>query len=241
MTLRSRNRAKRLLKPVMPLLQRMLWGRANPIEGWRLSPRFCSFYKEIENLTLVDCDAAFVLYEMLGSSINLAGDVAEVGVYRGGTARLMARTLQGSGKRLHLFDTFTGMPETDDGIDYHRKGDFSDTSADAVRGVLRDLDGFELHAGFFPGTAAGLATDAFCFVHVDVDIYQSVLDACGFFWPRLTAGGTILFDDYGHVSCPGAKKAVDEFFATNGALRFYIPTGQYVATKLAAVCQPSAG
>lgn len=240
MKLRHRNRAKRLLKPVMPVLQRLRWGRANPIEGWRLDSRFRSAHEEIEDLTLVDCDTAYVLYQAVSSSIDLVGDVAEVGVYRGGTARLIARALEGSGKTLHLFDTFSGMPEVDSQVDYHRKDDFADTSVEAVERVLQGLGKYRLHPGCFPESAAGLSSTVFCFAHIDVDIYRSVIDACRFFWPRLAAGGAILFDDYGHVSCRGAKKAVDEFFASSRCLRFYIPTGQYIAVKTQAAEGPPA-
>jgi len=68
-------------------------------------------------------------------------------------------------------------------------------------------------------------------VHIDVDIYQSVKDCCEFFYPRLHAGGVMLFDDYGKWTCPGAKLAVDEFFATKPEKRFYFPSGQCFVIK----------
>jgi len=123
-----------------------------------------------------------------------------------------------TGKTLHLFDTFSGMPEVNSQVDYHRKDDFADTSVEAVERVLQGLGEYRLHPGRFPESAAGLSSTAFCFAHIDVDIYQSVIDACRFFWPRLTSGGAILFDDYGHVSCRGAKKAVDEKIVADAEL-----------------------
>ena len=53
-----------------------------------------------------------------------------------------------------------------------------------------------------------------------------VLDSCDFFYPRLTPGGMMLFDDYGFASCPGVRKAVDEFFADKMQKPIYLPTGQ---------------
>ena len=51
------------------------------------------------------------------------------------------------------------------------------------------------------------------FVHLDLDIYQSTLDALGFFYPRLTKGGILISHDYRRLSAPGVKKAFQEFFA----------------------------
>ncbi len=52
------------------------------------------------------------------------------------------------------------------------------------------------------------------FVHVDVDLYQPTLESLNYFYPRLSAGGVILCDDYGFNSCPGgATQACVEFFA----------------------------
>ena len=67
---------------------------------------------------------------------------------------------------------------------------------------------------------------SYCFVHVDADIYRSVCDCCAFFYPRLVQGGMMLFDDYGFATCPGVRKAVDEFFADKSHKPLYLPTGQ---------------
>ncbi len=50
-------------------------------------------------------------------------------------------------------------------------------------------------------------------MHVDVDLYRPTRDTVEFFYPRLSPGGVILFDDYGSAMCPGAARAVDEFVA----------------------------
>ncbi|MBI5328273.1 MAG: hypothetical protein HZB80_08300 [Deltaproteobacteria bacterium] len=140
---------------------------------------------EISGHTLVDKVRCFMLYQYAKSVSCMSGDVAEIGVYKGGTARLLARTLQPSEKKIHLFDTFSGMPATDNVKDYHRKGDFGDTCMEKVSELLKDCSNVLFYQGLFPDTAKPVAEKSFCLVHVYVDIYRSVIDCCEFFYPRL--------------------------------------------------------
>ncbi len=140
---------------------------------------------------------------------TLRGEAAEVGVYKGGTAKILAQSMPD--RMVHLFDTFEGMPETSE-FDMHLPGDFADTSLETVNEYLQ---GYNVHfwPGFFPDSARLLPDDTeFVLVHVDVDLYTSTKAACEFFWPRLVEGGIMVFDDYNGPRCPGANKAVDEFF-----------------------------
>ena len=63
-----------------------------------------------------------MLFQFALSAARLQGDVAEVGVYRGGTARLLSRAVAPARKTVRLFDTFEGMPSTDPQRDRHRTG-----------------------------------------------------------------------------------------------------------------------
>lgn len=198
---------------------------------WKLDPLFQRLWQQARQFTLVPEQDAYTLYQLIVSSSRLKGDIAEVGVYRGGTATILGHFADQSGKKLHLFDTFAGMPETDALKDWHKKGDFSDTSLDHVKANLSSVRNATFHQGFFPATAGTVQSSTFCFVHVDVDIYQSVKDCCEFFYPRMQTSGTMLFDDYGKFTCPGAFEAVDEFFADKPEKRFYIPSGPCFAIK----------
>lgn len=152
------------------------------------------------------------LYRLALNTAKLTGDIAEVGVYRGGSAKLICSVK--NGKALHLFDTFEGMPKVRPELDRHKAGDFSDTSLEAVRQYLSGYPGVHFYKGFFPDSAASLAKDArFSLVHLDVDIYESTRAGLDFFYPRMTPGGLLLSHDYRSISCPGVKKAFDEFFA----------------------------
>lgn len=200
-------------------------------ELWKLDPLFQRLWQMARQITLVPEQDAYNLYQLMVSSSHLKGDIAEIGVYRGGTATILGYFADQSGKNLHLFDTFTGMPETDPTIDRHKKGDFQDTSLEQVKANLSTVRNAVFHQGFFPFTAGPVQGSTFCFVHVDVDIYRSVKDCCEFFYSRLQTSGTMLFDDYGVLTCPGALKAVDEFFADKPEKPFYVPSGRCFIVK----------
>jgi len=206
--------------------------RPHPIQPWEEQAEFRKLLSEIEQHTLLDKTASFMLYQMANQALNLPGDFAEIGVYRGGTARLLAKIAAKAGKKVHLFDTFEGMPETDPQRDKHQEGDFRDTSLKAVKDFLRDCPNVEFYPGFFPDTAGPIKGINFSLVHVDVDIYQSVKDCCEFFHDRLVQGGVMLFDDYGSTYCPGAKQAVDEYFESTQENPCYLWTGQAMVSKI---------
>jgi ADP-heptose:LPS heptosyltransferase len=163
------------------------------------------------------------------------GEVIEMGVYRGGSAAAIAWMLRHAGleRTVHLFDTFGGMPPTT-GEDTHEEFDFSDTTAAAVSESLnRVVAGFpfRFHPGLFSETLQEVSERHFCFAHIDADLYQSVREACEFAYPRMDAGGIMLFDDYAAPSCPGAMKAVDEFFRDKVEKPTYVSDCAYAIRK----------
>jgi len=173
--------------------------------------QFDEAYSEIASSTLVGRSRCEVLHDCLKRTSDVPGDLAEVGVYRGGTLKLLA--LLAPQKIVHGFDTFSGMPETDPEKDnHHRKGDFQKTSYAQVAAFVSGLQNIRLYEGVFPHTAVLVADKSFSFVHIDADIYPSVLASCEFFYPRMSRGGVIVSDDYGSRNCLGAKSAMDEFF-----------------------------
>ena len=202
-----------------------------PLPLWDSDTAFQALRREMKGHTVVGGVASYFLYRLARHLRSLPGEVAEVGVYKGGTARMLATVFASTRKTVHLFDTFAGMPPVDPTRDLHREGDFGDASVEGVREYLRDCPHVRLHQGFFPATAGPTEDRTFCLVHADVDIYRSVLDCCRFFYPRLVTGGAIIFDDYGRESCPGAKAAVDEFFAGTPEQPVYVPTGQAFVVK----------
>lgn len=142
------------------------------------------------------------------ASMPIQGDIAEIGVYRGGSAKLLAR-YRGS-RRLHLFDTFDGIPGSDT-RDVVAKGDFA-ASIESVKAYLGPDAAISYHPGPFPSTAPEVNGSTFSLLHIDVDTYQGTRSALETMYGKMSPGAIIVSHDYSARTCPGVKAAIDEFF-----------------------------
>jgi len=162
--------------------------------------------QEIE--MLLKDQEAFLIYSTAIKTEKIEGEIAEVGVYQGGSAKILR---EASKKPLHLFDTFEGLPELNekDDSDQFQKGNYS-ASLESVKNYLSGYPNIYYYKGLFPSTAEPVKDKKFSFVHFDVDIYESTLGCLNFFYSRLSKGGVIISHDY--ASSGGVRKAFDEFF-----------------------------
>lgn len=171
---------------------------------------------------------------------GIPGDIVECGVWRGGSMMAVADTLRRLGdtlRHLYLFDTFTGMPEPgeqdvsftgDDARVTWRKlarGDVNlwcYASRDEVRQNL-DRTGYapdriHLVPGRVEDTVPGHAPPVIALLRLDTDWYRSVRHELRHLYPRLSRGGVLLIDDYGHWQ--GARAATDEYLKEHGIRLF---------------------
>lgn len=202
------------------------------LRPWLSDPRFVELQPRIAEYTTLSVERQFNVYQHAREALKREGSVVECGVYRGGTALLLAELCGGgaAAARLHLFDTFEGMPVSDPRYDAYEVGSFRDTSLEAVRGLLVGHDAC-FHPGRIPETFVDLPEEI-AFAHVDVDQYESVAACIEAIHPRLVRGGVILFDDYGFPGCYGARVAVDEWLERHDERPIVYRTGQAVVQKL---------
>ena len=198
---------------------------------------FQDIYSKIKDHTVVTEDRCYMIHELCIYCSHYDGDFAECGVYKGGTAYLIALTLSAiciQKKELHLFDTFHGMPAiADNDPSSHKKRDFGDTRLKYTKNYLRDFPFIVYHPGIIPTTLSDIEDKNFAFIHIDVDLYQTTKECCNFFYERMVKGGIMIFDDYGFPGyCNSEKKAVDEFFSDKPEIPITLRSGQCLVIKL---------
>lgn len=181
--------------------------------------------------TLIPADRLYGLFVAVRNALAIDGEVWECGVYRGGSARMLERLLRDAhdGRPLRLFDTFTGLPNPNVDHDLLRGGAFADTSADEIAELVPTAS---IRAGLIPGTFVGLEGSRIALAHIDVDLHDSVRDCVAFIYPRLVPGAWLVFDDYGGQTTPGARAAVDEFFADKPETPLVLASGQAIVHKI---------
>jgi O-methyltransferase len=193
------------------------------------------FFRDYDRLLPSDnrrsAERKYFLRSLLPLTDGLPGDTAECGVWNGASSWFICQHFAGSDKVHHGFDSFEGLPEPGqfDG-DYWRQGDCA--TAETV--ARANLDGFQvkLYKGWIPRRFPEVTSHRFCFVHVDVDLYEPTRDSIQFFYPRMVPGGIMLFDDYGSgMQSPGAARAVDDFMAGNPEPVIDAPTAQAFIIK----------
>ena len=146
---------------------------------------------------------------------RLDGDLAEVGVYKGDTAAILAEFSRILSKTVFLCDTFEGFDTQDfRGIDDGRVASaFRDTSLEAVQKRIGD-ENVKYVPGYFPASTVQLPDEnRYCLVHIDCDLYQPIIESLNYFYPRVVPGGFIVVHDYNSLAWNGAEKAVDDFFS----------------------------
>ena len=178
---------------------RKLWVEQNPRNDRADLARLVMF---LENVGVIERD-------------RVPGSVAELGVYKGTTAKLLHALMPE--RTLWLFDTFEGFDAGDLAHERGDKGDgfrFDDTSLEAVLRYVGASERVRACKGRFPGTAAAVpAGETFALVHLDADLKKPTEDALAFFYPRLAPGGMLILHDYGSGAWTGVGEAVDMFFA----------------------------
>ena len=182
--------------------------------------------------------------ELFKMSLEVPGDIAELGVFRGLGLMTWANLLESYciGDRTKIvfgFDNWKGFtdlsPEDGKQVDEANKiiGGFSpekffDELVDAIK--IFDADRFIPHkarvklvCGNIENTVPEFLEEnlgvRFSFVHFDCDLYKPTKAALTAIWPRVSRGGIVLFDEYGIHDWPGETQAVDEFLNENTNVR----------------------
>ena len=157
---------------------------------------------------------------------GIRGDFAELGVWKGNTAAILAHFAAKGGREVFLFDTFQGFDKSDfQGPDAHRSVEFEDTSMEVVRDVIGPHTSVcHFVKGHFPGSVNdGHKSRTYAVVSLDCDLYEPMKAGLEFFYPRMSRGGIFLLHDYASGWWPGVRQAVDEFCKASGEFVVLMP------------------
>ena len=162
---------------------------------------------------------------------KIPGDIAECGVWRGGSMMVAALTLLAHGDRsrsLYLYDTFEGMSapteldKNTEGVSAQQQLDETErgegvwchAGLDDVRANILSTgypaDKIHFVKGKVEDTLPGTMPVHLSLLRLDTDWYESTKQEMIHLFPKLHERGVLILDDYGHWQ--GARKAVDEYF-----------------------------
>jgi O-methyltransferase len=116
-------------------------------------------------------------------------------------------------KKLHLFDTFAGHPDTIGRYDVGQHVGRHSADIKDVKKRLKKYHRVYFYKGIFPETSKPVIKKKFCFVNLDTDLYRGTYDGLEFFIPRMIKGGIITIHDYQGI--PGVACAVIDYFEDN--------------------------
>jgi len=122
-------------------------------------------------------------------------------------------------RTLWVLDTFEGLPPPSrHDPDWEIADSYTGScraSVNEVEALFKNLGILEycrLIKGYFQETLPTCGAEIISVLHIDGDWYESVKVCLDQLYDRVSPGGVIQIDDYGHWR--GARKAVDEFLSS---------------------------
>lgn len=171
--------------------------------------------KTVEKTGMANEKTLTIISNAILATKDLAGDVVELGCYMGVTTRFMCETLReiGSDKRVHVFDSFKGVPkldEEDEGSALHIP---EGGCCASYAGFMKTFDGADfplpfVNEGWFEETLPHRLPEKISVAFLDGDRYSSLKISLESVLPRMTKGGFVIMHDYACLL--GAQKAINE-------------------------------
>lgn len=196
---------------------------------------FVALYEEVQPFTLTSVECLYGLYQAIRHVVcnSIPGDVVECGVWRGGSAMMMALTLEklgDSSRNIFLYDTFRGMTRPEsidirsrDGAEQSsrwevfQRGDHNEWTYAPLEEVRRNMESTGYPAdkinyvqGDVIETIPKIVPEQIALLRLDTDWYRSTAHELTHLYPHVESGGVLIIDDYGAYE--GSRKAVDEYF-----------------------------
>lgn len=159
---------------------------------------------------------------------GIKGDFAECGVLSGGHPALMAWTLRtrgGSDRKVHLYDSFEGIPQPgpDDVADYKRmygvnenrsKGIPTGLCVGTMAQVTSNMKTWDVsesmlvyHKGWLQEVLPREEIPTLALLRIDVDLYDSTIPIFQYLYAKMPSGAFIISDDWGESAAAPCRVA----------------------------------
>lgn len=202
-----------------------------------MDARFAPIMERCRRFTMTSVERMYALYKAVEYVVaaDIPGAIVECGVWRGGSVMVALSTLAALGRvdrDVYLFDTFEGLPRPDTEVDvdmfgnraidgwtpHSRGGERSNWAYAGLEDVRANVastgypqERVRFIKGMVEDTVPAEAPDRIALLRLDTDWYSSTKHEMEHLYPRLSKGGVLIIDDYGHFL--GARRAVDEYIA----------------------------
>ena len=199
---------------------------------------FKEIYLLCKKYTMTPVERMYGLYQSINyiTKSDIKGDFVECGVWKGGSAMIIALTLLKLGdtsRKIYLYDTFKGMPKPSEkdirikdrepAINIWTKSKRNNKYelcfsplAEVKKNILSTgypKENIVLVEGKVEETIPRDSPSKIALLRLDTDWYHSTYHTLQHLFPLLNKKGVLLVDDYGYWK--GAKDAVDEYLKKN--------------------------
>lgn len=188
--------------------------------GIRPVQKLTLLFKMVRNNFRVPSASSFIYHLLMAAKImnvpsSGSGVIVECGCFMGGSTVNLSLVAALCGRRLHVFDSFAGLPAPTEQDSAHRlladgteatysEGAYVGSKETVVRNLRRygDFRVCELHEGFFEQTLPDFS-EPVVFAYLDVDLVSSLTTCLQHLWPKLIPGGFIFTDEADHMEMAG--------------------------------------
>ncbi len=157
------------------------------------------------------------IIELAKRSLEVGGDFVELGCYKGDTSLLLSDILQGSDKKLWIYDSFEGLPEKSEADasvvgENFKGGELFVTKREVKERFLRaGLPLPIIKKAWFKDLGEADLPEEIAFAFLDGDFYESIRDSLKLVEEKMMKDGVMVVHDYNNPELPGVAKAVDEW------------------------------
>jgi O-methyltransferase len=182
-----------------------------------------ALYEKYKAFTMTPENIFAMNLELCAHFANVPGDYVECGVWRGGMIAAFSE-LSGNSRKVHLFDSFEGLPpakEIDgkealkwqaDTTSPHYYNNCSAEERFAVDAMtMAGSKNYKIYRGWFDQTLQKSEASSIAVLRLDGDWYDSILVCLEHLFDKVTEGGIVILDDY--YQWEGCSKAVHDFLS----------------------------